>query len=29
MREQAFWVIGGKQPGVMSREAKWAFAETS
>ena len=25
--EQAFWVIGGKQPGVMSREAKWAFAD--
>ena len=21
------WVIGGKQPGVMSREAKWAFAD--
>ena len=25
--EQAFWVIGGKKPGVMSRQAKWAFAE--
>ncbi len=23
--ETAFWVIGGKRPGVMSRRAKWAF----
>ncbi len=25
--EQAFWVIGGNKPGVMSKQAKWAFAE--
>ncbi|MBD1400520.1 nitrous oxide reductase accessory protein NosL [Pelobacter sp. M08fum] len=25
--ESAFWVIGGKRPGVMSRRAKWAFAQ--
>ena len=25
--ETAFWVIGGKKPGVMTRNAKWAFAE--
>jgi copper chaperone NosL len=24
--EKAFWVIGGKQPGVMTLRAKWAFA---
>ncbi len=23
--EEAFWVIGGSKPGVMTREAKWAF----
>jgi copper chaperone NosL len=23
--EQAFWVIGGTKPGVMSKRAKWAF----
>ncbi|MEI6153272.1 MAG: nitrous oxide reductase accessory protein NosL [Deltaproteobacteria bacterium] len=23
--EQAFWVIGGNKPGVMSKRAKWAF----
>jgi nitrous oxide reductase accessory protein NosL len=23
--EQAFWVLGGDQPGVMTRRAKWAF----
>jgi len=23
--EQAFWVIGGKKPGVMTKQAKWAF----
>lgn len=23
--EKAFWVVGGSKPGVMSREAKWAF----
>lgn len=22
---KAFWVVGGAKPGVMSREAKWAF----
>lgn len=25
--EKAFWVIGGSKPGVMTRRAKWAFAE--
>lgn len=25
--ETAVWVIGGKKPGVMTRNAKWAFAE--
>jgi len=25
--EKAFWVIGGNKPGVMSKQAKWAFAE--
>ena len=25
--ETAFWVIGGKKPGVMTKNAKWAFAE--
>jgi nitrous oxide reductase accessory protein NosL len=25
--ETAFWVIGGKKPGVMSKNAKWAFAK--
>jgi len=25
--EQAVWVLGGKQPGVMTARAKWAFAE--
>ncbi len=24
--EKAFWVIGGTKPGVMSKRAKWAFA---
>ena len=24
--EKAFWVIGGSKPGVMSKNAKWAFA---
>lgn len=23
--ETAFWVIGGKKPGVMSKQGKWAF----
>ena len=23
--EQAFWVIGGNKPGVMTKRAKWAF----
>jgi copper chaperone NosL len=23
--EKAFWVIGGKKPGVMTQHAKWAF----
>jgi copper chaperone NosL len=23
--ERAFWVIGGDKPGVMTKEAKWAF----
>jgi copper chaperone NosL len=25
--EKAFWVIGGSKPGVMSKQAKWAFAK--
>ena len=25
--EKAFWVIGGSKPGVMTKRAKWAFAE--
>ena len=25
--QKALWVIGGKQAGVMTRQAKWAFAE--
>ncbi len=25
--EKAFWVIGGKKPGVMTKEGKWAFAK--
>ena len=25
--EMAFWVIGGSKPGVMTRNAKWAFAD--
>lgn len=25
--EQAFWVIGGNKPGVMTKQAKWAFAK--
>ena len=25
--EKAFWVIGGTKPGVMSKRAKWAFAD--
>jgi len=25
--KKAFWVVGGKEPGVMSGTAKWAFAE--
>ena len=25
--EQAFWVVGGKMPGVMTKNAKWAFAQ--
>ena len=25
--EKAYWVIGGKKPGVMTKIAKWAFAE--
>jgi copper chaperone NosL len=25
--EKAFWVIGGNKPGVMTRRAKWAFAD--
>ncbi|MBE0556552.1 MAG: nitrous oxide reductase accessory protein NosL [Proteobacteria bacterium] len=24
--EKAFWVIGGSKPGVMTKNAKWAFA---
>jgi len=23
--EKAFWVVGGKRPGVMARTGKWAF----
>jgi len=23
--EKAFWIIGGKKPGVMTKQAKWAF----
>jgi len=25
--EKAFWVVGGAKPGVMSGNAKWAFAD--
>ena len=25
--EKAYWVIGGKKPGVMTKTAKWAFAD--
>jgi nitrous oxide reductase accessory protein NosL len=25
--EKAFWVVGGGKPGVMTRRAKWAFAD--
>jgi len=25
--EHAFWVIGGKKPGVMTTRAKWAFSD--
>ena len=25
--QKAHWVIGGRQTGVMTRQAKWAFAE--
>ena len=25
--ETAFWVIGGSKPGVMTKNAKWAFAD--
>jgi len=25
--EKAVWVIGGKKPGVMTKRAKWAFAD--
>jgi len=25
--EKAFWVIDGSKPGVMSKQAKWAFAK--
>jgi copper chaperone NosL len=25
--EEAFWVIGGNKPGVMTQRAKWAFGE--
>lgn len=27
--ETAIWVLGGDRPGVMSRRAKWAFADQS
>ncbi len=25
--EKAYWVIGGNKPGVMTKTAKWAFAD--
>lgn len=25
--EKAFWVLGGSKPGVMTKQAKWAFAK--
>jgi nitrous oxide reductase accessory protein NosL len=25
--EKAYWVIGGNKPGVMTKRAKWAFAD--
>jgi nitrous oxide reductase accessory protein NosL len=25
--DKAYWVIGGKKPGVMTKNAKWAFAD--
>lgn len=25
--EKAYWVIGGNKPGVMTQQAKWAFAK--
>jgi copper chaperone NosL len=25
--EKAFWVVGGSKPGVMTKRAKWAFAD--
>jgi copper chaperone NosL len=25
--EKAFWVVGGAKPGVMTKRAKWAFAQ--
>jgi hypothetical protein len=25
--EKAYWVIGGDKPGVMTKRAKWAFAD--
>jgi copper chaperone NosL len=25
--EKAFWIIGGAKPGVMTKNAKWAFAD--
>jgi copper chaperone NosL len=25
--EKAFWVLGGNKPGVMTKRAKWAFAQ--
>jgi len=25
--EKAFWIIGGNKPGVMTKNAKWAFAD--
>ncbi len=27
--EKAFWVIGGDKPGVMTKNAKWAFASNT
>ncbi len=27
--EKATWIIGGSKPGVMTRNAKWAFADKS